>query len=88
VSEIEERLRKCRELMNVRKLTHLIVYGDREHFANLMYLTHFDPKFEEALLIINHDQNPLILVGQECIYKLILFHVPGSFLRQKWKRVL
>jgi len=66
VSEIEERLRKCRDLMDSRNLTHLIVYGDREHFANLMYLTHFDPKFEEALLIINHDDTPLILVGNEC----------------------
>jgi hypothetical protein len=66
VSEIEDRLRKCRELMNIRNLTHLIVYGDREHFANLMYLTHFDPKFEEALLIIKIDETPLILVGNEC----------------------
>jgi len=26
-----------------RSLTHLVVYGDREHFANLAYLTGFDP---------------------------------------------
>ena len=66
VSEIEERLRRCRELMSLRNLTHLIVYADKEHFANLMYLTHFDPKFEEALLIINLENTPLILVGNEC----------------------
>ena len=65
-SEVEERLQKCLELMNSRNLTHLIVYGDKEHFANMMYLTHFDPKFEEALLIINHEDIPLILVGNEC----------------------
>ena len=66
VSEIEERLEKCRKSMDLRNLTHLIVYADREHFANLMYLTHFDPRFEEALLIINHENTPLILVGNEC----------------------
>jgi Xaa-Pro aminopeptidase len=52
--------------MVLRHLTHLIVYGDREHFANLMYLTHFDPRFEEALLIISFDDKPLILTGNEC----------------------
>src|SRR3954462_8053435 len=26
-----------------------IVYGDREHFANLTYLTGYDPRFEEAM---------------------------------------
>jgi len=67
VSEIEERLRKCRDRMNSRNLTHLIVYADKEHFANLMYLAHFDPKFEEALLIISSKDSPLILVGNECV---------------------
>ena len=66
-SEIEERLMKCREMMDSRNLTHLIVYGDKEYFANLMYLAHFDPKFEEALLIISSKDAPLILVGNECV---------------------
>ena len=26
----------------------VIIYGDREHSANLTYLTNFDPRFEEA----------------------------------------
>ena len=30
----------------------LIVYADREHFANMAYLTGFDPRFDEALLIL------------------------------------
>lgn len=47
-------------------LTHLIVYGDREHFANLAYLTCFDPRFEEAILIIAHQRSPLLVVGNEC----------------------
>ncbi|HUE71779.1 MAG TPA: hypothetical protein VMP01_12910 [Pirellulaceae bacterium] len=29
----------------------LAVYGDREHFANLAFLTGFDPRFEDGLLL-------------------------------------
>src|SRR5665213_3511038 len=30
----------------------LLIYADREHSANLAWLTGFDPRFEEALLIL------------------------------------
>ncbi len=43
----------------------LMVYADREHFANLAYLTGFDPRFEEALLILTQDRIPTLLVGNE-----------------------
>lgn len=69
-SEIEKRISKCRKMMNSRNLTHLVIYGDREHFANLMYLSHFDSRFEEALLIISKREIPLILVGNECVAHL------------------
>ncbi|MEO8393373.1 MAG: aminopeptidase P family N-terminal domain-containing protein, partial [Chloroflexota bacterium] len=46
-----------------------VVYGDREHFANMAYLTGYDPRFEEALLIIDlkryGQQKALLLVGNE-----------------------
>ena len=42
----------------------LVVYADREHSANLSFLTGFDPRFEEALLVIGPDDPPAILVGQ------------------------
>ncbi len=45
----------------------LIVYADREHSANLSYLTGFDPRFEEALLVIGGADEPAILVGNECV---------------------
>jgi len=47
-------------------LTHLVVYGDREHFANLAYLTGFDPRYEEAVLIVARQGDPLLIVGNEC----------------------
>jgi len=46
-------------------LDALLVYADREHFANLAYLTRFDPRFEEALLILVPGRAPVLLVGNE-----------------------
>jgi Xaa-Pro aminopeptidase len=43
----------------------VVVYGDREHSANLAFLTGFDPRFEEALLILAQGQRPRLLVGNE-----------------------
>lgn len=47
-------------------LMHLVVYGDREHFANLAWLTGFDPRFEEAVLVVGGQSDPLLVVGNEC----------------------
>src|SRR5271170_1752939 len=66
VDEFQSRINTAREAMESRRLTHLVVYGDREHFANLAYLTGFDPRFEEALLVIPARETPTILVGNEC----------------------
>jgi Xaa-Pro aminopeptidase len=66
--ELEQNIERLRRAMRDRGLTHALVYGDREHFGNLHYLTGFDPRFEEALLILKAgaDSAPLILVGNEC----------------------
>jgi hypothetical protein len=64
--EYRRRIDEARAAMAGRGLTHLVVYGDREHFANLAYLTHFDPRYEEALLVIGRDGAPLAIVGNEC----------------------
>ena len=65
-SELEGKIDNLRARMEELKLTHIVVYGDREHFANVTYLTGFDPRFEEALLIIGRATTPLIVVGNEC----------------------
>ena len=49
-----------------RGYDRLVVYADREHSANLAFLTGFDPRFEEALLVVGPDGAPAILVGNEC----------------------
>ena len=60
------RLERLRERMAERGYTRLVVFADREHSANLAYLTGFDPRFEEAILVLGQTGEPLILVGNEC----------------------
>src|SRR5207344_1820234 len=61
-----ERLARLRAAMATRGYDHLVVWADREHSANLSYLTGFDPRFEEAVLIVGEASDPAILVGNEC----------------------
>ena len=60
------RLERLRERMADRGYDRLVVYADREHSANLAYLTGFDPRFEEAVLVVGDAGEPAILVGNEC----------------------
>lgn len=60
------RMERLRERMEERGYDRLVVYADREHSANLSYLTGFDPRFEEAALLVGSTGDPLILVGNEC----------------------
>ncbi len=60
------RLERLRERMEARPYDRLVVYADREHSANLTWLTGFDPRFEEAVLIVGLTGEPAILVGNEC----------------------
>jgi hypothetical protein len=61
-----ERLARLRERAGEQGYEHVVVYADREHSANLAYLTGFDPRFEEAMLLVNGRDEPAILVGNEC----------------------
>ena len=60
------RLERLRERADRRGYDRLVVYADREHSANLSYLSGFDPRFEEALLVVGPDGDPAVLVGNEC----------------------
>jgi Xaa-Pro aminopeptidase len=66
VEEFQSRIERLGARMEGLRLSHLVAYGDREHFANLAYLTNFDPRFEEALLLIGPESKPLLVVGNEC----------------------
>jgi hypothetical protein len=60
-----ERLDRLRHRMRSEGLSALVVYADREHFANIAYLTGFDPRFEEALLVVTGGRDPVIITGPE-----------------------
>jgi hypothetical protein len=63
------RMERAARLWRERGLDFVLVYGDREHSANLAYLTAYDPRFEEALLICDVrnalDTRLVLLVGNE-----------------------
>jgi Xaa-Pro aminopeptidase len=62
-----ERLAKVRESMAGRSLDALVIYCDKEHFANFNYLTGFDTRFEEGLLVVFMDGPMPVLLGNECL---------------------
>ena len=66
-AEYLARIQATLERMRKAALDFLVIYGDREHFANISYLTGFDPRFEEALLLLSHSGEKLLLVGNECM---------------------
>jgi Xaa-Pro aminopeptidase len=65
-AELHARLTATRAAAAARGLDALAVYGDREHAANLHWLTGFDPRFEEAVLALTPGTATL-LVGNECL---------------------
>ena len=65
-STYRTRLEALRERAEAGGYDRLVVYADREHSANLAFLTGFDPRFEEAVLVVGPTEPPLILVGNEC----------------------
>ncbi|WP_309161120.1 M24 family metallopeptidase [Pelagibacterium sp. H642] len=45
--------------------TWLFVYADREHNANILHFTGFDPRFEEAILLLGPDGRRVVITGNE-----------------------
>ncbi len=60
------RLAALRRACEGRGLDAIVVYGDREHAANIHWATGVDPRFEEAVLILTRDKATLLL-GNECL---------------------
>lgn len=64
--DYEERINNVYKFSDERGYTHVIIYGDREHFSNIHYLTGIDPRFEEVLLILEKGKTPKFILGNEC----------------------
>ena len=60
-----DRIDRLRGLASKAGLDAIVVYGDREHFANISYLCGVDPRFEEALLVLNTDGETVFITGPE-----------------------
>ena len=57
--------RRIQALFAAAQSDWVLVYGDREHAANLAFLTGFDPRFEEALLLLGPQSQRVLMVGNE-----------------------
>lgn len=64
--------------MEQEKLDVLFIYADREHGANFAYLTGFEPRFEEALLVLHKDGRAFYLLGNENLKMAQYSFVPGT----------
>ena len=63
--DYQKRIQSVLKLASSHDYTHLVIYGDREHYSNIQFFTGFDPRFEEALLILSQEYPPTLVVGNE-----------------------
>lgn len=63
--DYEKRYSKLKEIMLSRNLDYIIIYGDMWQFANIHYFMGIDLKFEQALLIIGKETDPIFIAGNE-----------------------
>lgn len=63
--DYQNRIKKLWDMPQAHQYKTIVIYGDREHFSNISYFTGYDPRFEEALLILKRDEMPVIVVGNE-----------------------
>ena len=62
---VEEYDRRLAALVQAAGTDWVIVYADREHAANLTWLVNYDPRFEEALLVLGYAGQRTLIVGNE-----------------------
>lgn len=72
---------RCRRAFAAAQADWLIVYADREHFANVMFLAGFEPRFEEALLLIGRGDRAIVITGNECVPYTDISPLPGLEVR-------
>ena len=61
----EARLERLRARMAELGLDAVVIYGDREHVANISWATGYDPRFEEALFVVTASGTPHLFAGNE-----------------------
>jgi Xaa-Pro aminopeptidase len=66
LADYQTRLAETRESARTEGLEALVIYADREHAANMHWLTGFDPRFEEAVMVVT-PADALLILGNECL---------------------
>lgn len=56
---------RCDDVYARAGKTWLFVYADREHNANILHLTGFDPRFEEAVFLLGPNGRRIVVTGNE-----------------------
>lgn len=62
---MEEHKKKILLAMKNQKFDILVIYADREHGSNFGYLTGFEPRFEESLLVLHINGDAFLMLGNE-----------------------
>src|SRR5215471_12858630 len=74
---------RMRQLFERSEVDAVVVYGDREHSANLVHCCGFDPRFEEALTVVTENQRSLLVGNEGLAYadllpvRLDVIHTPS-----------
>lgn len=63
--EYRERIAAAQALFDSAGIDLLVVYGDREHIGDLLFLTGADPRFEEGIYVLGPTGMGTILLGNE-----------------------
>lgn len=66
LADYQTRMAELREVARTENLEAVVIYADREHAANLHWLTGFDPRFEEAVMVVTPG-DALLILGNECL---------------------
>ncbi len=59
------RIARLESRMAEAGLDAVVIYGDREHLANIAWASGYDPRFEEALLVVVPGRKTTLLAGNE-----------------------
>ncbi len=68
---------RCGEAYRRAGCNWFVVYADREHSANMAFLCGFEPRFEEALLLLGPNGRRILITGNECESYALLAGLPG-----------
>jgi len=75
----EDRLSRLCTALKENCLDAALIYADREHSGNFGYITGFEPRFEEACLVVHADGRAWVLLGNECLKMHQYSRVPVSY---------